>query len=287
MSEIIPPARRRASARVPRTTGPALAPLGRLEVPWSPLEILTAEQVERILVAAFRVLEEAGLEIRSVPARALLRAAGAIVDEDTQIVRIGRELVEAQLAHAPESFVLHARNPLRHLHVGGRTVNFGPVNGAPNSSDADRGRRFGDIASFRDILKLTHKLGVLHWQGGIVVEPVDVPVPVRHLAAPLAPSACRVRDGEAVQAAQRHARRDARSRRLRHGLGLYPPGQHRLLESDAQVLHFRVGRHRSILASPPVAQFLHPLGSQCGKTPDALFTEKRSRFLRRRLIGLE
>ncbi|MGL6223285.1 MAG: trimethylamine methyltransferase family protein [Steroidobacteraceae bacterium] len=183
MSEILPPARRRASARVPRATGPALAPLGRLEVPWSPLEILTAEQVERILGAAFRVLEEAGLEIRSAPARALMRAAGAIVDDDTQIVRIGRDLVEAQLALAPESFVLHARNPLRHLHVGGRTINFGPVNGAPNASDADRGRRFGDIAAFRDILKLTHKLGILHWQGGIVVEPVDVPVPVRHLAA--------------------------------------------------------------------------------------------------------
>jgi trimethylamine--corrinoid protein Co-methyltransferase len=66
--------------------------------------------------------------------------------------------------------------------VGGRTVNFGPVNGAPNASDAERGRRFGDIAAFRDILRLTHTLGVLHWQGGIVVEPVDVPVPVRHLA---------------------------------------------------------------------------------------------------------
>ena len=42
--------------------------------------------------------------------------------------------------------MLHARNPERHLHVGGRVVNFGPVNGAPNVSDAGRGRRFGDIA---------------------------------------------------------------------------------------------------------------------------------------------
>ena len=104
-------------------------------------------------------------------------------------VRLGDLLIEqkliseAQLAQAPETFVLHARNPERHLHVGGRVVNFGPVNGAPNVSDAARGRRFGDIAAFRDILKLTHRLGVLHWQGGIVVEPVDVPVPVRHLAA--------------------------------------------------------------------------------------------------------
>jgi trimethylamine--corrinoid protein Co-methyltransferase len=182
MTEIVPPARRRGHGRAARTTGPVLEPLGRLDVPWAPLEVLSAEQVERIVTAAYRVLEEAGLEIRSDAARTVLRAAGALVDDDTQVVRIGRDLVEAQMAHAPSTFVLHARNCARHLHVGGRTVNFGPVNGAPNVSDAERGRRFGDIAAFRDILRLTHRLGVLHWQGGIVVEPVDVPVPVRHLA---------------------------------------------------------------------------------------------------------
>jgi len=176
------PARRRDRGRAPRTTGPSLAPLPRLTNRWAPLEVLSAEQVERILVAAFRILEEAGLEIRSEAARTEYRRAGALVDEDTQLVRLGRDLVEAQLRHAPREFVLHARNPLRHLAVGGNVVNFGPVNGAPNISDRVGGRRYGDIEAFRNILKLTHALGVLHWQGGIVVEPVDVPVAVRHLA---------------------------------------------------------------------------------------------------------
>ncbi|HEX6572197.1 MAG TPA: trimethylamine methyltransferase family protein [Steroidobacteraceae bacterium] len=183
MSVPPPPARRRPSSRGTRTTGPSLAALPRLQVPWAPLEILTPEQVERILDAACRVLEDAGLEIRSAAARDAYRTAGAIVDDATQLVRLGRDLVEAQLALAPASFVLHSRNPERHLHVGGNTVNFGPVNGAPNATDLERGRRYGDLAAFRDILKLTHTLGVLHWQGGIVVEPVDVAIPVRHLAA--------------------------------------------------------------------------------------------------------
>ena len=148
---------------------------------WPSLEILTAEQVERIILAAFRVLEEAGLEIRSAAAREVYRRAGALVDEPSQMVRLGRELVAAQLAHAPERFVLRARNQERHLHVGDNVVNFGPVNGAPNIHDLEGGRRYGDMASFRNILKLTHALGVLHWQGGIVVEPVDVPVAIRHL----------------------------------------------------------------------------------------------------------
>src|SRR6516164_11169153 len=175
------PSRRRDRGRAPRATGPTLAPLPRLANRFPPLEILSSEQVERILAAAFRVLEEAGLEIRSAAAREVYRRAGALVDEGTQLVRLGRDLIEAQLAHAPERFVLHARNPARHLHVGDNVVNFGPVIGAPNIRDLEGGRRYGDIEAFRNILRLTQALGVLHWQGGIVVEPVDVPVATRHL----------------------------------------------------------------------------------------------------------
>lgn len=182
MSEAPAPSRRRDRGRPQRAGGPSLAPLPRLRVPWAPLEILSAEQVERIVLAAYRLLEEAGLEVRSAAAREVYRRAGALVDEPTQTVRLGRDLIEAQLAHAPERFVLHARNPDRHLKVGDNVVNFGPVTGAPHIRDLEGGRRYGDLEAFRNILKLTHRLGVLHWQGGVVVEPVDVPVPVRHLS---------------------------------------------------------------------------------------------------------
>jgi trimethylamine--corrinoid protein Co-methyltransferase len=183
MTEVSGPSRRRDRGHAPRTMGPLLAPLPRLAVPWAPIEILTAEQVERILDAALRVLEEAGLEIRSPAARDVYRRAGALVDDGTQLVQLGRDLVAAQLATAPESFVLRSRDPARDLHVGGNVVNFGPVNGAPNISDLEGGRRYGDLESFRNIIKLTHRLGILHWQGGMVVEPCDVPVAIRHLTA--------------------------------------------------------------------------------------------------------
>src|SRR3977135_1904380 len=181
MTEVPATSRRRDRGRAQRSTGPSLAPLPRLTNRWTPLEILTAGQVERILAAAFRVLEEAGREVPRPAAREVSRRAGALVDEATQRVRLGRDMVEAHLAHAPERFVLHARNPERHLHVGDNVVNFGPVTGAPHIRDLEGGRRYGDLEAFRNILRLTHNLGILHWQGGIVVEPVDIPVPVRHL----------------------------------------------------------------------------------------------------------
>ena len=183
MSDTTPAPRRRERTRRAR---PADAPIAggvlpRLVNPWKPVEVLSAEQVERIVNAAFRVLEEAGLEIRSDKARDIYRRHGAIVDDATMMVRLGRDIVEGQLAHAPEQFVIHSRNVERHLHVGGNVVNFGPVGGAPHISDLERGRRYGDIEAFRDVLKVNQALGVVHWQGGVVVEPVDLPVPIRHL----------------------------------------------------------------------------------------------------------
>lgn len=177
------PPRRRERSRAPRSSQFALPDRlpPRIENPFPPMEIFRVDDVERIVAAAYAILERAGLQVLSPTARDIYRRHGAEVDDATEIVRLPRDLVRAHCAHAPERFVLHARNPERDLHVGGNVVNFGPVNGAPNVTDLERGRRYGDIAAFRDILKLTHGLGVLHWQGGVVLEPVDLPVPTRHL----------------------------------------------------------------------------------------------------------
>ena len=179
--ENAPRGRRRDRSAAPRDTGPANTALPRLHNKWAPVEIFSPEQVERLISAAFTLLETAGLEIRGQAARDIMRKAGALVDDTTQMVRLPREVARHFAALAPERFTLHARNPARDLHVGGDVVNFGPVNGAPNVADLDRGRRYGDIAAFRDIIKVANGLGVLHWQGGVVCEPVDLPVPTRHL----------------------------------------------------------------------------------------------------------
>lgn len=177
------PPRRRERSRGPRSTQFALPERlpARIGNPFPPVEIFRADDVERIVSAAYIILERAGLQVLSPAARDVYRRHGAEVDEATEMVRLPRALVQAHCARAPETFVLHARNPARDLHVGGNVVNFGPVNGAPNVTDLVQGRRYGDIAAFRDLLKITHALGVLHWQGGVVLEPVDLPVPTRHL----------------------------------------------------------------------------------------------------------
>ncbi len=158
-----------------------LAPLPQLRVPWAPLEIFNEEQIAALLDGVWRVLEEFGIEILNDRAREIYGKHGASVDEDNGNVRLGRDLVRELCAHAPERFILRARNRARDLHVGGNIVNIGPAHGAPHINDRLRGRRMGDIEAFGDILKVTHALGILHWQGGVVVEPQDLPVATRHL----------------------------------------------------------------------------------------------------------
>ena len=174
-------ARRRSGRRSAGNAGPALPPFGRLRLPWKPLEALTAESLDRILDGAYEVLEDAGLEIRSAHARAIYKRNGCLVDEGTGIVRMGRDVVKEQIGRAPRSFILHARNPARDLHVGGDVINFAPMHGAPHVSDLAGGRRYGTLKDFRDVSRLNAALGVNHFRTAVLVEPIDVPVPERHL----------------------------------------------------------------------------------------------------------
>jgi trimethylamine--corrinoid protein Co-methyltransferase len=47
--------------------------------------------------------------------------------------------------------------------------------------DLEGGRRYATLEDFRNFTKLHHMLPSVHHSGGVVCEPVDVPVPLRHL----------------------------------------------------------------------------------------------------------
>jgi trimethylamine--corrinoid protein Co-methyltransferase len=72
---------------------------------------------------------------------------------------------------------IRARNTV----IGGNTVNFNTVGSPPNINDLDKGRRPGTYEDLVRLVKLNHSLGVAHMMGGSIVEPMDLPVPTRHL----------------------------------------------------------------------------------------------------------
>lgn len=156
-------------------------PFRRLTNSLRPVEVLSPEQLERVHDASMRILEEIGLDFLDDEVLALWETAGAKVDKKAQHVWLDRGLILELVAKAPAEFTLRARNPAHTLQVGANHINFATVGGAPYFSDLSRGRRPGDLAAFQTMVKLSQQCGPIHIVEGLMLEPQDVPVPLRHL----------------------------------------------------------------------------------------------------------
>ena len=83
------------------------------------LSLLDAAACDQIHEATLDVLARAGVRFASPGALAVLRDAGAEVDDDTLVARLPRELVERAVARAPREVLLAARDPARDVVLDG------------------------------------------------------------------------------------------------------------------------------------------------------------------------
>ena len=72
------------------------------------LRVLSDEECSRIHAETLRILSQTGVRVDTALGRRHLKQAGAIVDENTHIVRLPRQLIEACLKLAPRDFSLGA-----------------------------------------------------------------------------------------------------------------------------------------------------------------------------------
>jgi trimethylamine---corrinoid protein Co-methyltransferase len=154
---------------------------GHLRHPFAPQPLFSDDEIANIHDTALRMLEELGIKILLPEARALLAKAGALVDEKRQMVRIGREIVDAALKTAPRAMRLRAANPARELAYEPGALIFAAGAGCPNASDLERGRRPGSLRDFEEAIKLQQSFDVIH-KHGPSAEPQDVPPRNRHYA---------------------------------------------------------------------------------------------------------
>ncbi|QND55423.1 trimethylamine methyltransferase family protein [Mesorhizobium huakuii] len=152
-----------------------------LKNPFLPQPIFSDDQVAAIHDTALRVLEELGIKVLLPQAREYFASAGAVVDADTDMVRIGRDMVVAALASAPKSIRAQAGDRSRDLTLELGSMTFLAGCGAPNVTDLERGRRPGTLADFEDLLRLVQHFDVLHMLGPCI-EPQDVDNRFRHYA---------------------------------------------------------------------------------------------------------
>lgn len=166
-----------------RTPAVAQDPKREFRSQFPPLDILSADQLEAIHQASLRILRDIGMDFLHDEALAILRKAGADVEFGSHRVRFDPTLVEAAIATAPATFMLHARNPANTLTIGDGAMAVACIASAPNVSDADNGRRDGNFIDYCNLLRLAQCLNIVDLLGGYPVEPIDLDPRTRHLDA--------------------------------------------------------------------------------------------------------
>jgi len=172
----------RRRERPARTAGAiAQRPWKQFSLPYEPIRILSADQVQRIHDTALTILEEIGMKVLEPRARDYYQKAGARIEAGDDRVRFDRAMVEDLIAKAPAEFTLEARNPGKTVKVGKRNGIFSSVGGPAYVMDLEGGRRAGTYAEMCDYLKVVQGLDILHQEGGGPFEPLDLPADTRHL----------------------------------------------------------------------------------------------------------
>src|ERR1700680_763799 len=144
-----------------------------------PYDLLSGEDVEAIHEQAMTILEEIGVDFLHERARDIFGKAGMKVQDDR--VRFDRDFSLEQVAKAPETFPLQARNSARSVVLGGDNVVTAPVYGPPFITDLERGRRGATIEDFNNFDKMAQAIDQIHCAGGTTVEPEDLPLGTRHI----------------------------------------------------------------------------------------------------------
>ena len=174
--------RRRGRANAASSGAEARHPNYRtLKNPFAPQPVFSDDRVAAMHATSLRVLQELGMKVLLPEARAIFAKAGALVDHDTQMVRIGSDIVAAALDAAPRSFVAHAGDRARDLTMELGWLAFMAGCGAPNVTDLAGGRRPGALVDYQNLVRLTQRYDVLHMLGPFI-EPQDVEIQFRHYA---------------------------------------------------------------------------------------------------------
>ena len=171
----------RNTRRKPKKSSISQLPWQEVVTKFSPLRIMSQDEIESIHHASLDVLENVGMKILHEDARKVLKKAGLDVDESTQMVYFDRDLVSKKILEPPKEFTLRARNPKRDIKIGGNHIVFSAVGGPAYCSDLDKGRRRGSFEDLQNYMKIIQSLNIIHQEGGMSFETIELPPETRYL----------------------------------------------------------------------------------------------------------
>jgi len=161
--------------------GIAQLPWQSVKNPYPPMQLLDEDRMDQLHKTSMRILSELGIRVMSEKVMDLFAKAGAIVDRESNTIRIDESIATEALRYVPSSFTLTSRNPEKQVHLGGNSLVFGLVAGPPNVHDRVNGRRQGNLPDYQNFIRLAHHFNAIHIIGNQVVAPIELPANSRHL----------------------------------------------------------------------------------------------------------
>ncbi|MGQ0601582.1 MAG: trimethylamine methyltransferase family protein, partial [Anaerolineales bacterium] len=149
--------RKRAQEHQPK---PNVVPPGLSGGHYQPL---TGEQLERIIEAAFTVLEETGIEVMPSDCREVWRKAGARIEADRNRVFIPRQLIQHGLSSAAREIRLCGQIPEHDMLLGGARVYLGTGGAAVKILDLNGQVRPTRLQDLFDIGRMVNALENIHF----------------------------------------------------------------------------------------------------------------------------
>lgn len=125
--------------------------------------------------ASIRILERTGMKFEHPEAIKVLKENGIKVD-DEGVAYFTEEQLMYWVRKAPHAFTLYARNPKHNIVIGGDILNPAPGYGCPYVVDKDGNKRTSVAEDFVKFAKLYHECDSFHVNGGIIVQPTDLPI---------------------------------------------------------------------------------------------------------------
>ena len=137
-------------------------------------QVLSENECFRIHEESLKILENTGVKVETPLGRQILKQAGALVDENTKIVKFPKELVESSLKQVTKDFVLSARRPGADLAMNTGESTLCPDGEGTMVLDSKTGqRRRATFADWKNVTRLADALDEIgiYWSQ---LDPCDI-----------------------------------------------------------------------------------------------------------------
>jgi trimethylamine--corrinoid protein Co-methyltransferase len=143
------------------------------------LELLTTEDVQKIVAAAYDLLDSFGVMVDNQEALQILADGGVRVDFDEKVAFIPPDMVDKALESVPSAFTIHGRPDQKPAVLEGDNVHFCAGSVALNILDSETQKiRKPKLADLVRITSLIETLENVHFVTGCVM-PDDIPEPLQ------------------------------------------------------------------------------------------------------------